>query len=1150
LQVTPYQDEFGLDWLIVVAVPEVDFMAQIYANTRTTVILCLVALIIAISVGVITSRWISNGLFSLNEAAKKLSDGNWGQTVPIERSDELGELARSFNRMATQLQDAFQKLEAQNAELQRMNCLKDEFLANTSHELRTPLNGMIGISESLLAGVAGSLSDEQIYNLQLLSQSGKRLVNLVNDILDFSKLRHRELQLQFQPVSLREIVDVVLQLARVLLEQKELQVLNRIPADLPLVEADENRLQQILHNLIGNAIKFTPQGQIEISARLSDPEPKAIAIAISDTGIGIPEDKQERIFESFEQGEGAADRQYGGTGLGLAITRNLVELHGGQIWVESVPGEGSTFTFTLPVSDRQPEANAPSEEHPVFAGLPSDSLETAVTDCVTWDNTPHILVVDDEPVNLQVLKNFLKLENYTITFAIDGPAALDRLEIEPAPDIILLDIMMPRMTGYEVLQILRQKYPADRLPIVLLSARDRTQDIVTGLELGANDYLTKPINKDELLARIQTHLQIRQLEEETIRLSVAREQQIAQFLDALPVGVSVHNRDGSIFYFNQAAKQILQTDMVTDVDATELATTYRVYRAGTQTLYPTEDLPVVLALQGEKVYRDDLEIRREDALVPLEVLGVPIVDAEGEIEYAIATFQDITERKRAERILADYSRELEQEVEQRTAELEQTAIALQQAKEEADAANQAKGRFLANMSHELRNPLNSILGFSQLMARDSTLSDLNRERIVAIDRSGEYLLNLVNNVLDLAKTEANKQELKLAPLSLSQLLETIEALFRMRIEQKDLQFQIDIDPEVPQHFIGDRAKLQQVLINLLGNALKFTATGRIKLEIFPENTISPAENTESIAFAVEDTGCGIANAELDKLFVAFEQTESGKKANTGTGLGLAISDRFVKLMGGTLQVTSREKEGTRFWFAIPVRTDESIASPDAPTSQRIIGLAEGQPTYRILVVDDRPENRDVLTQLLSSVGFATATASNGLEAIAVWQQWQPHFIWMDVAMPVMDGKTAATAIKQQAANNAPAIVALSASLSEEEQSQILTFGFDDFIAKPFKAATIFNAIAVHLGVEYCYETSELADSNAKEQNDPQAIARDLDTLPEKWCEELKQAAQKLDRREVFALIEQIESDRSRVARHLTHLAQRYNFEQIIKLLES
>lgn len=529
VKVLPFNKGKTVNWLILVVVPESDFMEQINANTRTTILLCSLALLGATVIGLLTAQWIVKPILQLNSAAKQIAQGNWEQTLNLKRKDELGQLGKSFSRMAKQLKESFTILEAKNKELQDLDQLKDEFLANTSHELRTPLNGIIGIAESLIEGVTGDLPAETNSNLAMIVASGRRLSSLVGDILDFSKLRHKNIELQLRPVDVYSIVNAVSILSQPLITQKDLHIINRIPADFPLAEADENRLQQILYNLIGNAIKFTSEGIVEISARiLSETEKLQMAITISDSGIGIAADKLERIFESFEQAEGSTAREYGGTGLGLTITKQLVELHGGEITVHSELGIGSQFTFTLPIAEdaikKLPENRIknsikPLQINPLIAINPNFSQPLK-------DYSPEtikILIVDDEVVNRQVLFNNLSLNNYAVYQATNGEEALELIEHGLKPDMILLDVMMPKVTGYEVTQKLRERFNATELPIILLTAKTQVQDIVTGLNMGANDYMMKPFAKDELLARIRTHINISRLHAENLRLATELE---------------------------------------------------------------------------------------------------------------------------------------------------------------------------------------------------------------------------------------------------------------------------------------------------------------------------------------------------------------------------------------------------------------------------------------------------------------------------------------------------------------------------------------------------------------------------------------------------------------------------------------------------
>jgi len=425
------------------------------------------------------------------------------------------------------LREREEALEQANNNLQRLDQLKDEFLANTSHELRTPLNGIIGIAESLIDGATGELSQQTNFNLTMIVSSGRRLSSLVNDLLDFSKLRHQNLDLQLKAVDLHAITDLVITLSQPLVGKKNLQLINSVSADLPLVQADENRLQQILHNLVGNAIKFTPAGQVEVLAEAVDleGEQKFLKVIVSDTGIGISEDKFERIFESFEQAEGTTSREYGGTGLGLAITKQLVELHGGRISVSSRVHEGSIFSFTLPISTgiKSEIISKPSmrlePENKVNQPL---KPEIELTKSINIDNKNSnisVLIVDDEPINLQVLVNILSLHHYAITQASHGEEALALIQAGYKPDIILLDVMMPKMTGYQVTQKIRERFPTTEVPIILLTAKTQVEDIVIGLNVGANDYLTKPFSKDELLARIANQINMCRLRAENLRLS-------------------------------------------------------------------------------------------------------------------------------------------------------------------------------------------------------------------------------------------------------------------------------------------------------------------------------------------------------------------------------------------------------------------------------------------------------------------------------------------------------------------------------------------------------------------------------------------------------------------------------------------------------
>lgn len=438
------------------------------------------------------------------------------------------------NRIKLEQKKALEEsLEAQkemNGRLQQVDRLKDQFLANTSHELRTPLNGIIGLSESL---AEETIIPKHKDNLNMIISSGKRLSSLVNDILDFSKLKNQEIELRKREIDIHSLVDVVMRINQPLINGKNLILENLIDENLPLILADEDRLQQILFNLIGNATKFTETGQIQVSATEKDDH---LEIAVSDTGIGIPENKREVIFQAFEQADGSIQREFAGTGLGLSISKRLVELHGGDMWVKSQMGIGSTFYFTLPLKEKNKKDPRRREN------LIGDQIEfrqgaedkIAIRDKNEFGFTPtkdpidttvqndqkehiHILVIDDEPINQQVIKNHLNRQNYQLSQAMNGEEALLLFEKGRHFDLVLLDIMMPRMSGYEVCQKIREKYLPSELPIIMVTAKNQVSDLVLGLDTGANDYIGKPFSKDEFLARVNTHINLQQINTATQR---------------------------------------------------------------------------------------------------------------------------------------------------------------------------------------------------------------------------------------------------------------------------------------------------------------------------------------------------------------------------------------------------------------------------------------------------------------------------------------------------------------------------------------------------------------------------------------------------------------------------------------------------------
>ena len=798
---------------------------------------------------------------------------------------------------------------------------------------------------------------------------------------------------------------------------------------------------------------------------------------------------------------------------------------------------------------------------------------------------------------------------------------------------------MPDIKGDELLQIIHERSP-NTLKIMLTGQAD-LQAVSNAIRYAKlYRYIPKPWQNEDLkltvVEAVHSYLQDQKLADEVIKgrevnrqLQIvneelsASESRLNQFLAALPVGVSVYNPDGSIAYVNHSTSELLEAntglaDSMLGNSLEQLVASSKFYDAENDRLYFDENFPILRALKGESVQVSEVEIIQCGLKMTLSISARPIFDSNGNIVFAIAVIQDISQRKELENLLSNYQRTLEAEIVERTEQLQKAAFA-------AEAANRAKSIFLANMSHELRTPLNAILGFTQILEPSPNLTADDRENIRIIYRSGEHLLTLINQALDLAKIEAGRMILFPTNFDLYCLLDELQEMFDLRAKNQDLQLIFHRGADIPQYVRTDEVKLRQVLINLLSNAMKFTQTGGVSVRVrrklkgtsapnaiasiaeisaegeivtllessidseleastYPEiQRISGQSESDILAkmdnlnvsnslfleFEIEDTGVGISPEELGNLFQAFVQTTSGQKAQQGTGLGLTISNEFVRLMGGTITVESQLEQGTIFRFEIQVSAVDSAAISTPKIVREVIGLAPNQPYYRILVVDDRIDNRKLLVKMLSALGFAVEEASNGREAVEMWENWQPHLIFMDLRMPVMDGYEATIEIRsriqrrveeEQGEENMdipdsevlnPKIIALTASTHEDKRSFSLLVGCDDFIRKPFRKTDIFDTLSKHLGVSYIYSDLTGSDSMGDRNNlsnSSNAVSDSLPNLPAEWIDNMRQVIRSADFDLIGSTIEEIRDAHPEFADILQGHLDNFDYRKILNLI--
>ena len=1148
-----YQPKFG--FLIVVVAPESDFMAEINANTHKTIVLCIAVCVIAATLAIFSANWVTTPIGRLNTAAKKIAKGNLDQKVDIDGFDEVRELADSFNRMASQLQTNFADLKALNKALSQSESQLMQFLEalplgffiiganqNILYANQTAQN-LIGKAIELPSPAQELITNDQFYRANtnqvyppeefpiFLALWGEKVT--VDDIEIHHNQKVIPLEVLATPIFDAEgqIIYVSVALQDITERKQAEKLLADYSRDLEKQVTERTaELARVNANL---EREITERKQIEEALRKSETQLNNVLNSANASISSYRIFPNQRIeYEYFSDGQTQI--------LGYNPTEIMADSY---FWMWRVPPE-DVETAILPALELILLEKTVSLEYRFYHKNGSlrwisetlTSRRDEAADC--WIVTSVAVDITDRKqaeIALKEREEFLRSIYDGVEEAIFVIDVLENGEFR----FVSTNPTHQKCTGLPLEQ-LKGKTPEEaRLPDWEIAVQRYQECITTG----------KTITYEEsvLLGGEQTYwyttltplrdsnFRIYQLIGTTINTTTLKQteralkhalQKLTYHVDNSPLGVIEWDANQNVLGWSKQAEKIFgwKAEEVLGLSWNALSFIEKQDEDKVQKI--VNSLFSGIEIKNRHQNRN---YTKDRSIIYCEWYNSVLFDESGNIVSLVSLVLDITERQQAE-------------------------AELQQAKEAAETANRAKSIFLANMSHELRTPLNAISGFVQLLLRDEQISQRQRQKLEIINRNSYNLLELINDVLSISQIEANQLTINNNIFDFYSLLSRLLETFQLAAQSKGIQLIFDCHPNVPQYLLTDERKLRQILTNLIDNALKFTASGSVNLRVTLRQETRSLEEPETkkkytLDFVVEDTGAGISPEEINTLFDNFVQTQTGRDSQQGTGLGLPISRRFVQLLGGDITVRSQPNLGTVFQFHIVVRSVKIVEAPTNKLCQRVVNLAADQPAYRILVVDDKEENRQLLAKLLSSVGFQVQEATDGYAAIELAETFAPHLILMDIQLPSIDGYEATRQIRVKSQGKETIIIAISASVFEEERQHVLAAGCDDFIPKPCSEDTIFDKISQYLGVQYVRE-----DASPSLRSDPllmpARIAEALAFMPREWLQRIHLAARCADEDEIFRLLKEIPDSQALLAEQLANFVNSFHLDRIIELTKS